>query len=143
MALVVSFCLPLQQLWMCLLEALPLSFWDRTLLWLSRHLPFPCLRYDMTPSTHFSNLLSVGQCCLTCGHWQNTSEFTWGACKRKKDSWVIALTNPRKSGVGAKGLFPKNLNADTPYSVQSTAQTVSQVCSFNPIQPPDNSEAWQ
>ena len=47
---------------------------------------------------------------------------------------MLVLTNPTISGVGAKGLYvSQELQMLTYYSLKSTTQTFSQVCSFNPI----------
>lgn len=98
------------------------------------HLPFPCLKWDITPSLHLNTLLSVVQCCSTCGLTKDY-RITWGACKKNKDSWaMLALTNPRMSRVRAKGLYvsqePQML---IHYSLKSSVQTFSQVCSFHLI----------
>lgn len=80
------------------------------------HLPFPCLKWDITPSLHLNTLLSVVQCCSTCGLTKDYIRITWGACKKNKDSWaMLALTNLIH------------------YSLKSSVQTFSQVCSFHLI----------
>lgn len=61
---------------------------------------------------------------------------TWRACKRTETPGprMLVLTNPTISGVGAKSLYvSQELQMLTHYSLKSTTQTFSQVCSFNPI----------
>ena len=67
----------------------------------------------------------------------------WRACKRTQTPGprMLVLTNPTISGVGAKGLYvSQELQMLTHYSLKSTTQTFSQVCSFNPI--PESWKQW-
>lgn len=69
-------------------------------------LPFPFLKYNITPSTYSSTQSLWATVTQHLATNQTTSEFTWGACKRAGS--MLALTNPRMSRIGATGLcFPR------------------------------------